>query len=218
MDGIADWKDISPDRHHDWIGQRDAGFQKFYPVASKAAKAGQTDAAVFRLYSNGYKTSRDAYIYNFSREACAESARRMVKDYQDALNEQEENEDPLLTVEDVASRHSSNVRWDQALKDNLGRRKKVKFSPERIWKTQYRPFVKQNCYVDYVLVNRKYQMDSIFPAADSENRAICVPGGRIDQAVFGACRGPDAGSRAHIEGAMPSALSLCQTYGWWAVR
>lgn len=48
--------------------------------------------------------------------------------------------------------------------------------PNRIWRTQYRPSVKQYCYVDYVLFNRKYQMDSSFPAADSENRAICVPG------------------------------------------
>ena len=50
------------------------------------------------------------------------------------------------------------------------------YSPDNVWSTQYRPFVKQHCYVDYVLVNRKYQMDSIFPASDSENRVICVPG------------------------------------------
>ena len=62
------------------------------------------------------------------------------------------------------------------LKDNLGRRKAVTYSPDNVWSTQYRPFVKQHCYVDYVLVQRKYQMDSIFPASDSENRVICVPG------------------------------------------
>ena len=53
-----------------------------------------------------------------------------------------------------------------------------------IWMTQYRPFVKQYCYVDYVLVNNKYQMDRIFPAIDTENRAICVTGCRIDKAVL----------------------------------
>ena len=74
--GIADWKEIRPDRHHDWIGQRDAGFQKLFPVASKAAKAGQTDAAVFRLFSNGYKTGRDAYVYSFSRDSCADNAKQ----------------------------------------------------------------------------------------------------------------------------------------------
>ena len=50
------------------------------------------------------------------------------------------------------------------------------YSAKNIWKTQYRPFVKQQCYVDYVFAQRKYRMDSIFPGPESENRAICVPG------------------------------------------
>ena len=74
------------------------------------------------------------------------------------------------------SRHSSHVRWDQGLKDNLGRRKAVTYSPDNVWATQYRPFVKQHCYVENVFIHRKGQMDSIFPASDSENRAICVTG------------------------------------------
>ena len=177
--GIEDWRTITPDRHHDWIGQRSEEFQKLYPVGSKAAKAGRTDEAVFKLYSNGYKTSRDAYVYNFSRDACAENAHRMVENYLGALRERDKfkNGSPSgEVINEITLRHSSNVRWDQALKDNLGRRKPVTYSPDNVWSTQYRPFVKQHCYVDYVLVNRKYQMDSIFPASDSENRVICVPG------------------------------------------
>ena len=45
-----------------------------------------------------------------------------------------------------------------------------------------------------LLVNNKYQMDSIFPDVDSENRVICVPGVRIDQALLGARGRYDAGS------------------------
>ena len=56
------------------------------------------------------------------------------------------------------------------------RRKATTYSAANIWSVSYRPFIKQRCYVDYVLVNNKYQMDSIFPSTDSENRAICVPG------------------------------------------
>ena len=74
--GIEDWRTITPDRHHDWIGQRSEEFQKLYPVGSKAAKAGRTDEAIFKLYSNGYKTGRDAYVYNFSRDACTKNARK----------------------------------------------------------------------------------------------------------------------------------------------
>ena len=64
--GVDDWQEIEPDRHDDWIGQRDEAFETFYPVGTKEAKAGRADDAVFRLFSNGYKTSRDAYLYNFS--------------------------------------------------------------------------------------------------------------------------------------------------------
>ena len=47
--GIDDWREITPDRHHDWIGQRAPAFQELYPVGSKAAKAGKADDTVFRL-------------------------------------------------------------------------------------------------------------------------------------------------------------------------
>ena len=176
VEGIPDWRAITPDRHNDWIGQRDEAYQKLYPMGSKAAKAGKADRAIFRLFSNGYKTSRDAYLYNSSRDACAANARRVVENYMGALRDLEGGELSGLSIDALATRHSSNVRWDQALKDNLARRKAVGFSRDNIWTTQYRPFVKQHCYVDYVLVNRKYQMDSIFPESDSENHAICVPG------------------------------------------
>ena len=98
----------------------------------------------------------------------------MVDDYLGALAVREKHSE--YTVDDAAKCHSSHLRWDQALKDNLDRRKRVIYTPARIWKTQYRPFVKQYCYVDYVLVNRKYQQDRIFPSPDTDNRAICVPG------------------------------------------
>ncbi|MCY4188870.1 MAG: DEAD/DEAH box helicase family protein, partial [Bryobacterales bacterium] len=174
--GIQDWRTITPDRHHDWVGQRDEAYQELFPMGSKAAKSGKGDGVIFRLFSSGYKTSRDAYLYNSSRKACAENASRVVQDYMEAVQVLKQGLRPDLDIDELASRHSSNVRWDQALKDNLARHKVVEYLPTKIWRTQYRPFVKQYCYVDYVLVNRKYQMDSIFPESDTENRAICVPG------------------------------------------
>ena len=172
--GIDDWRKITPDPHHDWIDQRSEAFQKLYPMGSKRTKSGKSGEAIFKLYSNGYKTSRDAYLYNFSSKACAANAHAMVEDYLGAAGKREQN--PGLTVGEITGRYSSHVRWDRELKNNLRRRKAVTYSLDNIWTTQYRPFVKQHCYVEYVLVNNKYQMDSIFPASDTKNRAICVPG------------------------------------------
>ena len=85
-------------------------------------------------------------------------------------------ERPDCSIDEAAASHCSDLRWDRELKNNLRRRKTVAYAPDRIWTTQYRPFVKQHCYVDYTLVNNKYLMDQIFTAADTDNRTICVPG------------------------------------------
>ena len=174
--GVNGWQEIVPDGHHDWIDQRDEAFERFYPVGSKEAKAGRADDATFRLFSNGYKTSRDIYLYNFSRTACAANAQRVVENYRNALRDWSDAGADPADVDTVVERHSSHVRWDRELKNNLRRRKEVAYSADNIWLTQYRPFAKQHCYVDYVLVNNKYRQDELFPTDNSENRAICVPG------------------------------------------
>ena len=169
-----DWQTITPNSHHDWIDQRSDVFSEFYPIGTKEAKAGRADDAIFKLFSNGYKTSRDAYVYNFSRNACAENALRMTQDYLAALSELEA--DLEITAVVAARRHTSNIRWDRELENNLGRRRRTAFDMGYIRETTYRPFVKTNCYVDYTFANCKYQQDLIFPDSLSENRVICVPG------------------------------------------
>ena len=172
--GVNDWQRITPNAHYDWIDQRSDAFAEFYPLGTKEAKAGRADNAIFRLYSRGLATSRDAYVYNFSRDACSENARRMTENYLAALAEMEANAE--LTEVVAARRHASNIRWDRELENKLRRKKKTRFNEDYIRKSVYRPFVATNCYADYTFVNCKYQQDLIFPDSLSENRVICVPG------------------------------------------
>ena len=171
---VGDWQEIIPDKYHDWIDQRNEAFAQFYPMGSKDAKSGKVDDTIFRLYSPGIKTNRDAYIYNFSRDSYAENARRMVEDYLAAIAEIETN--PELTEDAVARSHSSNLKWDVMLKNNLKRQKKTQFEEDYIRKAAYRPFVAMNCYADYTFINSKHLMDQIFPDSSSENCVICVTG------------------------------------------
>ncbi len=184
--GIEYWEVIVPDRHNDWVGKRNEDFQKLCPIGSGVVKAGKTDDAIFRLFSNGLKTGRDAWIYNFSRRACAANAKAMIKDYRNALRDRNKTlqmsgggPDVRLDASalgDIVKRHSVHIRWDPGLKTTLKNGGPISYSEAKIWKTQYRPFVKQNCYVEYSLVQRKYRMANIFPSSETENRAICVPG------------------------------------------
>ena len=174
--GISNWQTITPDRHNDWIGKRSEAFQECYPVGSKGVKAGKSEEAIFKLYSNGYKTGRDAYVYNFSQDNCAGNARKMVSDYLEALQELKTGQNPGATIDDITRRHSSSLRWDRELKRRVRQHVSTDFSEEFIREVVYRPFVKQHLYADYTFSQAPGQTRDIFPSSDTKNRAICVPG------------------------------------------
>ena len=113
--GFNDWRPITPNEDHDWIRPRSKIFAEFRPLGSKDAMNGKADDAIFKLYSNGYQTGRDAYIYNFSHDACAENAQQMIGDYLAAISDLEKF--PELTLAEVMERHNS-INWDDTLERN----------------------------------------------------------------------------------------------------
>ena len=173
ISGFTDWQEITPDKHYDWVGQRSDAFAQLYPLGSKETKSGKADDAIFGLYSQALNTARDAYIYNFPRDACVENAREMTQHYLAAISAREEN--PELTVDGAARLYSSNLKWNRELEKNLERKNKTEFDESYIRKVAYRPFVATNGYVNYTFITMKYQMDRIFPDSSHENRVICVP-------------------------------------------
>ena len=183
--GIQNWRRIRPDRHHDWIDKRHPRFHQLVPIGTRAAKAGRADAAIFGLYSLGIVTSRDAYLYNFSVEACAKNGEKAVESYTTALSLLETTGCP---PEVAAKRCSRNLHWDRQLRSNLSRRKRPEFSRDYIRPASHRPFVRLHCYADFLFVNCKYQQDRIFPQVlAQESRSVgrsvgrsatCVPIGR----------------------------------------
>ena len=87
ISGFSNWQMVKPNRYHEWIGQRSDAFTEFYPLGTKEAKAGKANDAIFTLYSLGWATNRDAYVYNFSRDTLLENARLMTEDYLSALSD-----------------------------------------------------------------------------------------------------------------------------------
>ena len=197
ISGFSNWQMVKPNRYHEWIGQRSDAFTEFYPLGTKEAKAGKANDAIFTLYSLGWATNRDAYVYNFSRDTLLENARLMTEDYLSALSDFETtlkaNPELLLNknalksvVEEITQRHNSNSKWNRELMNNLKRKKKTEFDDNYVRTVMYRPFVVTNCYADYTFIHCKYQMDRIFPNSSSENRVICFPnrGARVPFSVM----------------------------------
>ena len=176
--GIADWQLIQPNVQHDWIGQRSQGYQRLHPLGSKDVKAGRGGDAAFRLFSNGYKTGRDAYLYGFSSTALAKRSRLAVDEYmraRRAVRDAVADRDDAATVSVAARTHSRHLHWDDQLKRKLASRQAVRFSAGNIRVVQYRPFVKQHCYGDPHFAQRPALTSEMFPP-EHTNRAICVTG------------------------------------------
>ena len=57
------WKTIAPDKHGDWINQRDDSFYDFIPVGLKKWKS---PTGIFEAFSLGVATGRDAFSYGVS--------------------------------------------------------------------------------------------------------------------------------------------------------
>ena len=176
ISGIEDWVDIAPDRHHDWIAQRSEGFSNFYALGSKDTRSGKSEDAIFDLYSRGYESCRDAYIYNYSYQDCADNGRKMVKNYQGALRDLQQTANVFQDVDGILKHHSSDLRWDTNLRNRLLRSRPITFDEQHVRRVSYRPFVPINCYMDQNLAGRKGHFDEFFPESSSENLAICVSG------------------------------------------
>ena len=212
--GVPDWREITPDRHDDWIGQRDEAFQALYPMGSKKAKARKSDEAIFGLFSNGYKTGRDGYVYNFSQRACAENARRMVEDYQRALCGIRDH--PDSPVDDAFRLNSTHVRWDDKLKRQAKRGITADFSKAHVRAIAYRPFVKQYLYADDIFAQRPALTGQMFPSSSSDTWEVLTNKqtspfafpGRLDEALFGSRGQSAAGSGASGEGPVLPAVPV----------
>ena len=158
--GIGDWATILPDRHNDWIGQRDNTFGQYLPMGSKEAKAGRAEAT-FHTYSRGIQTNRDAWAYNSSRAELAKNMKRHIG-YCSSQNPDRPKINPRQ------------AKWSGDLKDKL-KKAKPKFDVNSIRVALYRPFFKQHLYFDRTYNSSIHQIPRMFPKYDSENLVICVP-------------------------------------------
>ena len=172
--GIAErglWRRVQPDRHHDWLDQRDAGFERYLPLGDKKGKG----AALFSNYSLGLTTNRDAWCCNASKDELARNMRRMIEHYNQEL-ERYRKDGAGKPVDQFIDRDKSKIAWTSALKSDLAKDKPLALNEDHIVPGLYRPFTKQWTYFDRRLNERVYQMPQIFPHPGAENRLICATG------------------------------------------
>ena len=179
--GGIEWESIQPDERHTWLtkGLR-AEFDDFIPMGTKEAKAQKDEAidVVFKTYSRGVVTCRDAWAYNFNPNVLAESMSRMIENYNLEVARWMQRIDQNADLNDFVTSDDEKISWSEGLKQKLKSGKMADFSQEKVRTSLYRPFTKLNLYFDRMMTERVYVLPSIFPTSDTEteNRVICVSG------------------------------------------
>ena len=171
------WQAITPNKHGDWLGQRDESFSQLISLGNKKG----SEVRLFEDYSNGAKSNRDAWCYNSSRNDLAETMQRMISAYNGEVSRYKKacnglTSGQMLDIGNFVVLDSSKISWSDNLQKDLKRQKSHVFSKNLIRKSLYRPFTKQWLYFDKNFNDRLGQIPRIFPEENLSNLAICLTG------------------------------------------
>ena len=177
--GDVTWESIQPDARYTWITEGlHTEFETFIPMGSKEAKREKDEAigVIFKTYSNGVKTNRDAWTYNFNQNVLTENMSKMIANYSAEVARWEQRIDRDVNLDDFVIADDAMIKWSSTLKQHLKRGQITAFVETKIRQSLYRPFTKLNLYFDRMMVDRVLVFPSIFPSLETEtqNRVIIV--------------------------------------------
>jgi predicted helicase len=187
--GNVTWQEIQPDVKHTWLTEGlHVDFDDLIPMGTKIAKQKKGPAMniIFKNFSLGVSTNRDAWVYNFNQEALCDNLKRMLETYTAEVDrwrhqvaEWKRGNAPEPQIDDFVVPDDTKIKWSSSLKDKLKSGKTTHFSPEKVREALYRPFTKLPLYFDpRMMTDRASVFPSIFPTpqTEMENQVICVAG------------------------------------------
>ena len=179
--GKADgWTRIVPDRHGDWLNQRDDSFDAFLKIGDKRDKAG---SPLFEGYSCGVKTNRDHWCINPSRMTLENNIISTLNFYNNEVARWQATKENVQTtgvvlprLEDFISSDARKISWTRSLREDVEKGKNLELGDGQFVPCLYRPFTKQWQFYSRRFNEVVYQMPQLFPNGELPNRVIAVTG------------------------------------------
>ena len=171
------FKSIENHSKDTWITEGlHADFDTFIPMGSKKTKSeiGASVDVIFKVFSLGIATNRDAWTYNFLHDPLRDIMNQMINTYNEELFKWSNRVDRNIEVDDFVTDDNTKIKWTDRLKKSLKNGKHVDFSPDKVRNSLYRPFTKSYLYFDRLMNQRVYVFPSILPTPESKNKVICV--------------------------------------------
>ena len=174
-----EWQQIMPDSRHTWLTEGlHAEFDTFLPMGSKEAKVanGVVADVIFKNYSLGVSTNRDAWVCNFNHNTLTDNMNKMIETYNDQVFKWEQKLDRDDNADDFVISDDTKIKWSRNLKRELKRIRIAEYTEDKVRNLLYRPFTKSHLFFDRIMNDEVSHFPSIFPTRGTENRVICVSG------------------------------------------
>ena len=159
-----DWRILNPNEEGDWINQRNDKFKDFIPLIDKDNK--NNKETFFTMSSNGVVTSRDSWVYSYSKINLEKNMKETIafynKEIEKILNVRKK--DKNKAIEDIIDTNPKNISWSADLKKRANSYKFDKFNRSNIVISLYRPFTKQYLYFNRFW-NERYSQQDKFKAS-----------------------------------------------------
>ena len=176
-----EWELVKPDKNYTWLkeGLR-SEFENFISMGSKEARREKDEAmeVIFKHYSRGVVTCRDAWAYNFNRNTLTENMQQTIEYYNEQILKWERCDIQNANVDDFVVNDDAKISWSRDLKLDLKRSRSVEYAEQKVRNSLYRPFTKSILFFDRIMNEEVYRFPFIFPTPETEieNRVICVSG------------------------------------------
>lgn len=167
------WESITPNEKADWINQRGDVFDTFIPL-EKEVKVNSSNKSFFEKKSLGILTAKDNWLYNYSEKSLNKNLDKMIDFYNQQRIYYNES-DKTKEAKDFVKYDATSIAWSDLFLRDL--KKNEPYTNLRtIISSAYRPFVKQKFTYQKRLIQRTYQIPSIFPENINKNLVICLSG------------------------------------------
>ena len=176
-----EWNEITPNKRHTWLTEGlHAEFDTFIPMGNKQAKASKSgaDGVIFKIYSLGISTNRDAWVRNFSKATLLKKVKIIIETYNDQVSKWDRRDNRNAEVDDFVIYDDKKIKWSRNLKRELKRGRTAEFLEDKIRDSLYRPYTKSHLFFDNILNDEVSHFRTIFPTVETEleNRVVCVKG------------------------------------------
>lgn len=161
ISGVLEWQNINPDKYGDWLDQRDDAFYEFAPMGIEN-RIQKEPNGIFALYSRGFETDRDNWMYNYSKNSLALNISSLISMYGKELQRYSAS-DKSLKPKDFVTLNPEKISWSRTLLSKMQREKEIDFDNRLISNALYRPFCKQYVYASSDLADYPGQQFQLFP-------------------------------------------------------